>query len=213
MNDSISFIPLIELPYLKNVPNVIEPSGNFNNNKEEWEEYFKKMISFSYPNVPDPINKSVKMYRLFDLEWETISKAIQLHKGDMHLNDSCSLFGGYAIEINGDIVLYPQCCGLLEEINDLLKLKTPSFEPFYLTECHPSPKFSKVEDEVIIECSGEFESFFPKTESKIIIPYNGIVEALEKVVEELQNYSTKLDQYSSEYDVPSLSEILIWGRV
>ncbi|ULT26517.1 hypothetical protein KUH03_06545 [Sphingobacterium sp. E70] len=57
----------------------------------------------------------------------------------MPIKDSCSLFGGYAISINGQIELYPQCCGLMEEIQQWKKILNENFEDFSLLSAtlHP----------------------------------------------------------------------------
>lgn len=68
-------------------------------------------------NFPEPISKGIYQYRLFDIDLEDMERVINLHIGDIDINESISLFGGFAISKDGTLVLFPQCCGLLEKFN------------------------------------------------------------------------------------------------
>ncbi|MFZ9847994.1 MAG: hypothetical protein ACO3EE_07570, partial [Flavobacteriales bacterium] len=164
----------------------------------------------NYNNIGSPISPGIYQYRLFDINTEDLVKVIKLHISDFKIEDSCSLFGGYALVINNEIVLYPQCCGLLEEINDWIKIMDKNFEPFYLMECHPSPLFSKVNDKVLINCSEENnEPFRFSTNSEITISYDSLKEALEKLLNDLRVFSEKLDLLSDKFASEKISNILI----
>ena len=114
------------------------------------------------------------------------------------------------MKVNDEFVLFPQCCGLLSEINDWKKILNVNFEPFYLPECHPSPKFKKVGNEVFIECDSTYEDFYPETESEIKVDYETLTLAIENVCAELEKTSQKLDKFSAEYGTESVAEHLIW---
>src|SRR5688500_1147061 len=111
--DVIEFIPLIELPTVKDSESKITPGGTSLDNTIEWDVYQKKELAKNYLNIPEPISPGIYQYKLFDLQIDDLERAINLHIGDTDINQSCSLFGGYAISINRHIELYPQCCGLL----------------------------------------------------------------------------------------------------
>ncbi|WKW46887.1 hypothetical protein P3875_02200 [Myroides sp. JBRI-B21084] len=132
-------------------------------NTNEWDSYQKREIDKNYLSFPEPILKGNYQYKLFDISIEDIERVINLHIGDTDINDSISLFGGYAISKNGNIELYPQCCGLLEEIQLWKKILNEDFSEFYLTEGHPSPLITKSGNEIVIYCKDEFETFDPFT--------------------------------------------------
>ena len=197
----VKLIPLIELPTFK-YPEL----ETIEDSKKKQEELIKN----NYSSVIKLASYNNSFYNLTDVSLEDLEKAIKLHVSDMEFEKSCALFGGYALKVNANIVLYPQCCGLLSEINDWKKILKEDFQPFYLTECHPSPKFTKTGNSLIIECDSSEEPFQPKTESKITLPYKTAVQAIENVIEELNKVSKKLDLLNSTFKTQSVSKQLIW---
>ena len=197
----IELIPLIELPTFKYSD--LEEISDLNLKS-------RLLIERNYTGVKDLIPLNNMQYKVTDISDSDLKKAIELHISDLPIKDSCSLFGGYALQINDEIVLYPQCCGLLSEIDDWKKLLKNDFKPFYLSECHPSPKFKKVKDEVIIECDSNDESFYPKTKNIIKLDYESLKIAVKNVIKELEEISKRLDKFSAEFNAKNISRILIW---
>ena len=209
----IEFIPVLELPTKKDKESEKHPKGTSLTNTKEWDSYQEIELCKNYKDVKNPISQGVYQYRLLDLSNDDLIKVIRLHISDMDIKDSCSLFGGYVLKIDGEIVLYPQCCGLLEEINDWSKLLDDNFDSFYLMECHPSPKFTKKADRVIIDCNEDDTGpFFPPTEKQIIVDYIDIKNALIKLLDSLNDFSQRLDKLSDNFGHDKISDILIWGK-
>ncbi|MNX84129.1 hypothetical protein D3C86_1159140 [compost metagenome] len=131
----------------------------------------------------------------------------------MPIKDSCSLFGGYAISINGQVELYPQCCGLLEEIQQWKKILNENFEDFSLLECHPSPLITKNQERITIFCDDKDEPFFPYfSKNKIELDYQTTKNALITLLSQLHSFSEKLDNLAAEFKVDNIADILIWGQ-
>ena len=209
----IEFIPLIELATIKDDESQVTPSGTSFNNSTEWDLYQAKELAKNYLNIPDPIKTGISQYRLFDINIDDLEKAIKLHIGDLDIDESCSLFGGYAISVNKKIELYPQCCGLLEEIQQWNQILNENFEDFYLKECHPSPLITKRQNKIVIDCTEEYEPFFPPSTKDIIeLDYAETKIAFLEMVEELNEFCEKLNTLSSKFNVNNLSNIMIWGR-
>lgn len=200
----IELIPLIELPTFKykdleSVSDIMEKC--------------RLLIERNYLEVQnlEPVYKF--QYRISEINDADLSKAIELHVSDLPLKESCSLFGGYALKVNDEIVLYPQCCGLLSEINDWKKLLNENFESFYLSECHPAPKFIRVKDEIHIVCDAdEAGPFQPKTNNLIIVNYDSLLTALNNLLVELEKLSDRLNNLSLNISNQNLSKILIWSE-
>ena len=211
--NQIEFIPLIEPPTKKDKESEIIPSGTRLTNPKEWDIYHKREIQKNYINFPEPILNGTYQYRLFEISLEDIERVINLHIGDTDIKESISLFGGYAISKNGTIELFPQCCGLLEEIQLWKNILNDDFEEFYLTEGHPSPLITKKENEIVIYCKDEFESFYPMTiNEEIRLDYNETKTALLKLISELKEFSKKLNYLSDKFKTENLSNIIIWGN-
>lgn len=197
----IELVPLIELPTFK-FPDLEEI---YDINKKN-----RLLIERNYSEVKNlkPFNEH--QYKLSEISISDLKKAIDLHISDLPIEDCCAFFGGYALKVNDDFVLFPQCCGLLSEINDWKKLLNKDFEPFYLTECHPSPKFQKVDNDIVIESDSTYEEFYPETKSRIRINYESLIFAIENVCLELTEISKKLDSFNAKYETESVARKLIW---
>ena len=211
--NQIEFIPLIEPAIKKDKESEIIPSGTHLSNTIEWDKYQKLEIEKNYINFPEPILNGTYQYRLFGISLEDLERVINLHIGDTDINESISLFGGYAISKNGTIELFPQCCGLLEEIQLWKNILKDDFEDFYLTEGHPSPLVTKRGNEIIIYCKDDFETFYPMTaKEEIRLDYNETKTALIILISKLTGFSEKLNSLSDKSKTDNLSNILIWGR-
>jgi hypothetical protein len=209
----IEFIPLIERATKKDADSEKTPHGNSHTNSIEWNQYQKRELDKNYSNILEPISPGIYQYKLFDIDLEDLQRAINLHIGDTDINDSCSLFGGYAVCVNETIELHPQCCGLLEEIQDWKNILNDDFKDFYLKECHPSPLITRRDDQIIILCKDENETFVPSTtKEKIIIDYQETKSAFLELLKKLTDFSTKLDSLSHNYGTKNISDILIWGN-
>lgn len=197
----IDLVPIIELPTFKFTDL---------NEMTDLDEMQRILIERNYSDVKtlEPINRG--QYKLSEISHSDLKRAIELHISDLPLNKSCAFFGGYGLKIDNEFVLFPQCCGMLSEINDWKKILDINFKPFYLSECHPSPKFKKVGNEVIIECDSRDEDFYPKTKKIIKVDSKFLILAIKQVCEELKIIAQKLDTFNSEYETESVSEYLIW---
>ncbi|MGK4568170.1 hypothetical protein [Flavobacterium sp. 3HN19-14] len=210
MNE-IKFIPLIELATKKDAESKIVPTGTSLDNPIEWDLYHENELAKNYENIPKPISSGIYQYRLFDIEIEDLERTIKLHIGDTDLSESCSLFGGYAISINDRIELYPQCCGLLEEIQQWKKILNEDFEDFYLLECHPSPLITKKGNQIRIYCKDDDETFFPPTKEIIELDYQKTKSAFLKLLADLNEFSIKFNKLSDNFGTKNIDKILIWG--
>lgn len=197
----IELVPLIELPTFK----FADLDG-----VTDIKERNRLLIERNYQDVKNLQAVNEYQHKLSEISYSDLKRAIELHLSDIPIDEYFAFFGGYGLKVNDEFVLFPQCCGLLSEINDWKKILDINFQPFYLSECHPSPKFKKVGNEVIIECDATDEDFFPKTASIIKVDYHALTLAIKDVCIELEKISKKLDTFNAEYGTESLANILIW---
>lgn len=212
MNE-IKFIALIEPPTKKDKPTEDSNSDFPFANDAEYDCYQKRLIAKNYKNFPEPILSGIHQYRLFDIDMINMERIINLHIKDTELENSISLFGGYAISVNQQIELFPQCCGLLEEIQTWKTILDENFNEFYLRTSHPCPIILKSKNEIIIRCSDAYEEFVPlSTKKEIRLDYMQTKEALILLLADLTAYSNALNQMSDKFEVDNLANILIWGQ-
>lgn len=172
------------------------------------------VVELSFATTQSEITPKTNQYRLLELEDNELSTLVSHHLKDTSIEEACSFFGGYALAVNDTILLHPQCCGLLEEIQDWTLLLDEHFEPFYLSECHPAPLFTKSGDEVIITCAEDGSGdFFPPTPLEITVDYEALKQALQTLLSTLEHFSKKLDSLSISKTTSNISDILVWGRM
>jgi len=67
--------------------------------------------------------------------------------------------------------------------------------------------------EIIIYCKDDFETFYPiTTKEEIILDYTDTKTAFIKLINELKEFSIKLDTLSDKFKTQNLSKIMIWGN-
>lgn len=172
------------------------------------------VVELSFTTTISEITPGTNQYRLLELGDNELSTLVSHHLKDTSIEEACSFFGGYALAVNDTILLHPQCCGLLEEIQDWTLLLDEHFTPFYLSECHPAPLFTKSGDEIIITCAEDGSGdFFPTTPLEITVDYEALKQALQTLLTSLEHFSQKLDKLPLSTPIPTISDILVWGRL
>jgi len=212
MKDRIELIPLIELPTFKDEGSKKTPNGSSLRNTAEWDKYQMNEIKKNYNVEIEPVSPGIYQYEILKLSKSILRKAIELHISDVEIKRSCSFFGGYGLKINSELKLYPQCCGLFEEIRDWKKILNSNFKSFYFKECHPSPKFDLVEEDLIISCKSEDELFIPKTDIEIKVNHKSIKSAINSLIKQLTSLSTIINEIGLDFNEKDASKYLIWGE-
>lgn len=214
MHDTIKFVPLIELPTEKDAESLAYLTAAIEKDSAARDAFQAREIQKNYATAIKPIASGIYQYPLFSLGLEATERLIALHVADGAIQDSCSFFGGYGLLVNEKMVLYPQCCGLLEDIQDWKNLFKTDVQDFYLSNGHPAPLISRREDQLIIYCSGSEEQFIPQgTAEQLVLDYHQSKLALEKVIKELTDFGQQLDLLSAKFKVKHLADILIWGNL
>lgn len=210
---TIQFIPLVEPSTEKDSESTLVPNGTSLSNTIEWDIYQDRKIKKNYRSISSPVLPGIYQYRLLDMEIDDIEKLIHLHIGDTNINESISLFGGYAISVNNNIELLPQCCGLLEDIQQWQKLLQTDFEDFYLSNGHPTPLITKRGNEIVIHCNDDNEQFIPSSTKQMIrLDYNETKTALLNTIQDLNEFSIRLNTLSHKFQSEDIASILVWGK-
>lgn len=167
----------------------------------------------------DPETNIAGMYRVSRLSKSELPAIIDAHlvplaEVGQTIEESCPLFGGVMVVVDGRPKLAPQCCGDLSDIGDWYRLAEDTFSEAYIcTEGHPCPYVRRQGDALTIFCNDEWkdewEEFAAGTEPELAIQRSELLEALALLRTELEQFCGTLDELSDRYGVERLSRILV----
>ncbi|HKV12437.1 MAG TPA: hypothetical protein VJ725_30110 [Thermoanaerobaculia bacterium] len=163
----------------------------------------------------DPKTNVAGLYQLNRLSKAELQAAIdfllELPEGiEETIEDSCPLFGGVIVVVDGRPRLRPQCCGDLSDINDWFRMAEDTFSESYIcNEGHPAPYASRHGDALIITCREEGEEFSPGTDPEFVVQRSELLKALPSLRAELEQFCRTVDELSDRYGVARLSRILV----
>ncbi|MCH2231175.1 MAG: hypothetical protein MK105_12605 [Crocinitomicaceae bacterium] len=204
-------IPVIEIGYhnqgIKSPENY--PYWEF---PDEWQDYADK--SYQKAGFKDkfiPYKKGSNFYRAKDISNENLVKIVNDHfegiiKDDWNEDETCALFGGYVLKINGIDKLFPQCCGDLSDIVYWEAIAKYKQWKFY--NGHPTPDLKFNQKNVIFNCKNDNEDFVPKTDEKIVVPIIELENAYNKAIIELKEFEIKLNQIKQNLSYKPINDTL-----
>ena len=210
-------VPVIEIGYhnqgVKSPENF--PYWEF---PDEWQDYADK--SYAKAGFKDkfiPYKKGSSFYRAKDFSDENLVKIVNDHfagivKDEWNEDETCALFGGFVLKINGEDKLFPQCCGDLSDIVYWEAIAKYGQSKFY--NGHPAPQVEFDENNVVFLCKDEFEQFVPNTDEKIIVPRIELLKAYEGAILELNEFEKRLNRIEKDLSYKpkndTLANILIY---
>lgn len=207
----VELIPVIEVNYYPEAIPMPE-KGPYWEYENDWEEYRLRCFQEAQLNTRmEAIKKGSPLFRINSIPKENIPKIIKKHFQEMFDEDEItteeilSLDGGYVLRINGNDELFPQCCGTLKDIKEWKNI-CDGKDDFWIG--HPYPNIIQKGDEITLEC---LEEFVPPAKNEIEINRANLKEAISKAEYELNEFSTRLNEFKSIYDIENLGEKLIFG--
>ncbi len=207
----IELIPVIEIGY--NNQGVQAPDKYpYWENSEIWDDFHLECYKRAgFKDKLIPYLKGSSLYRLVDFSEDNLKKLIIDHTQDFK-EESCSLFGGYVLRIDNQDRLFPQCCGLLADINFWTKIAN-SQESYY--EGHPAPKISFNENSIIFDLTtNEFDEIFQPPPPVLVfkVEKTQLRSAIEKTKEELITFAKRLKEINSKenLNITKIDDVLIW---
>ncbi|RYU82856.1 hypothetical protein [Hymenobacter persicinus] len=212
---TVELIPVIEvgyhnqsLPAPTNFPTWKYPA--------EWDEY--TALSHAKAGFPAPLVPFVPglgFYRAIDIELGNLAKLTVDHlqgyfDGTWALEDTCAFFGGYVLRLDGQNVLFPQCCGQLNDIIYWKHIAKYGRAAYY--QGHPAPSVTFTPDEVVFDCREKDEGFQPETLPEIRVSRPALFEAYDKAVQELSVFAHRLQQVqqNQQLAVGDIANLLIY---
>jgi len=207
---TLELIPVIEIGY--NNQGIAVPNAYpYWDNPEIWDKYHEESYQKAgFKDKIKPYLKGSSFYRLADISDKNLKKLTIDHTQELK-EQSCSFFGGYVLKVNGQDKLFPQCCGLLADIDFWDKISNGQ-ESYY--EGHPAPRVDFKVSKVILDLAVEInnESFEPLTDKKIILEKEELKQAVRMVKEELKIFAERLEKINTEekLGISNIDNVLIW---
>lgn len=181
------------------------------------EQYAAHSLALAgFPEPLQPFAPGLPFYRAADLGAGNLQTLLTDHlagycSGKWALTETCTLFGGYVLRLEGQNALFPQCCGELSDIIYWKRLAQGQHAP---NQGHPAPAVSFTPDAVILRCDtrdGD-ETFVPATAPEIRVSRTALAAAYQRVLPELAVFARNLEQTRQALNLPlgDLSNLLIF---
>ncbi|RSK48488.1 hypothetical protein [Hymenobacter rigui] len=186
-------------------------------NPLQWEQYEARILQIAGFNNYRRVLLGSSFIAVDDWTLSDLQKLIDahLHPGDevVEAADSCALFGGGILFLDGTPVLVPQCCGTLADLYSWQVLVKPQFQSgYFCMEGHPCPKATRQGPVLHITCHDEDEGFDPPTLPEFSVGIDALASAISTAERTLTGLCEKVDRLSSHFGVQKLSTHLIQGK-
>ncbi len=217
---NVKLIPVIEITYYNE--HITSPiNGPYWEYADEWDSYHRScLIAAGFNAEIKAFSKGCSFYELSEITKENLTKLVLDETQDMRESDNdrdlCGSFsGGYILNIDGENVLYPQCCGSLSDINSWQELMNNGVSAFWIG--HPSPGVTLKENAIVfdLEHSNVNEKYVPAhNKLKIEIDKNDLADAINNAKVQLDHFSEQLLSIGveQELNIPDLDRLLIYGK-
>lgn len=208
---TIELIPVIEIGY--NNQGVQAPDKYpYWEHSALWDKYHNESyLKAGFKDSLTPYLSGSSFYRLTDISDENLKKLAVDHTQELK-EQSCSFFGGFVLKVDGQDRLFPQCCGLLADINFWDKT-SQGLNSYY--EGHPAPQISFQENSITFDLTtNEFDEQFQPTPPMTLfkVERSQLIKAVEKVKEELKVFEKRLQKINDDLnlDIKDIGNVLIW---
>lgn len=208
---TIELIPVIEIGY-NNQDVKVPDKYPYWQHSALWDNYHDESYhKVGFIDELKPYLSGSSFYRLTDISDDNLKKLTVDHTQELK-EQSCAFFGGYVLRVGGQDKLFPQCCGLLADINFWDKISKGQ-NSYY--EGHPAPQISFQENSITFDLTtNEFDEHFQPTPPTLNfkVDRTELAKAIEKVKEELKVFGQRLQKINEEQNlgINSIDNVLIW---
>ena len=208
---TIELMPVIEIGY-NNQGVQVPDKYPYWEHSALWDKYHNdSYLIAGFKDSLKPYLSGSSFYRLTDISDENLKKLTVDHTQDLK-EQSCSFFGGYVLKIDGQDKLFPQCCGLLADINFWGKISQGQ-QSYY--EGHPAPQITFHDNSLTFDVTtNEFEELFQPTPPTPMfkVDRTELIKAVEKVKDELKLFGLRLKKINDELTlgIKDIDNVLIW---
>jgi len=126
--DKLKLVPVMELePSSFSKSELPFPNETGSESPQAWDEYWRNSLNQS--GISDlepyelgswlvPLQQILSKSKTFELILKSELQNYECSNSNPDPDEFSSLSGGFIIEVNGDAIIYPQCCGSLENISE-----------------------------------------------------------------------------------------------
>ncbi len=217
----IELIPVIEIGFEEEESQYIQPYPDnlYWLNSSAWDEYFTQKVEKNGYKAYERIKEGYPFYRISQFNSKKdLLKIVFLHLGGLNeedrspLEESCALFGGYVLKLEGQIIFTPQCCGTLADFESWKSTIQDEFQEGYICkEGHPCPKVERINEELEFTFEDELEGFIPPA-IKSKVGRGEMIKAIEKCQIELDEFGRYLNLLEEELNQKRIADILIYEK-
>lgn len=211
----VKLIPIIEITHYNQ--DIKSPDlGPYYKYADEWEVF--NLLCLEKAGFPDKMNPYAKgsgFYNLDAVSDSNLAHQLNLSIEGCERDEIIPFYGGYALNIDGVDMLFPQCCSDLSDIKCWKSLAQGEFKFFW--QGHPAPQVN-IENGIIIfdmtvrDCD---EHFVPTPLQTIVkVAVQNMAEAVAEVEKELEIFSLRLKKIneSQNLGLDKIEDLLIYGE-
>ena len=196
---------------------ILPPPVTFQQNPIAWDEYQRQLLITGGFSDYQRVIQGCNFVRANQWSLTDLRKLVQNHlagdKQPIPLKESCALFGGCILVVDGVAVLVPQCCSTIADFTSWQGISSPQFiSGFFCIEGHPCPEAMKTDTRLVITCEDPDESFDQPAQPKIVLEIAALASATEQAKQIMDVLSDRIDLLSAELGVAKASDYLVWAK-
>lgn len=213
----VQLIPVIKID--KFPSNMTMPDGSAKENPYGWARYDAEGLLQAGFEYTKPYLLATRLYELKNITEANLKQLIFEEIEDYNEeNGIASLPGGYILNMDGRDLLYPQCCGSLEDIDSWKILLEENGKESSFWIGHPSPSIIDDGDFLIfdLEHSNVQENYFPDADIHLFsVPKEKLKKAIDEVDKELEILIERINKINEQLPslVPNLGERMVIGSL
>jgi len=213
----MKLIPVIEVGYSNQGINTPE-HGPYWEYPNEWDDFNNE--SYRKAGFKDSFRAFEPGSSIYEIELisdDNLMKIVvdhteELRKGVYGRDHASPLFGGYVLEINGEKLFYPQCCG---DLSDIQFWKNISNGEVSYYQGHPSPIIEFENSEIIFDLNiEEFDEEFTPIPKKRNFRFHkqDLKRSIKEAELALEKFAIRIQEINQKevLKLERIEDLLIW---